>query len=441
MELLTRHARRPRKEKPYAVVRLKHCNRTNSFGPKTLVHQSIRSLSDYILTILDDPEQLQELESSGRIQTLPTVMLDMLEKHVTREAELTFSPVKLNQEMYKIWKIFFNPENPTESLRCLNLDQFLDCDHWSYRVFGHLSSATSLQSLNIADLRLRSTLYDATKSSISNFVSNEDIFREKFEKLLKVSQNVEKVHLIGRFFDDDCLHSLAKNGSQKLKILKLSNSGPVFNDEGSLTDEGIVDFVDRILARNLVTLTCVDLSQWYMSSENQITAKGIVYLNKLKSVTEIHFRMSHLTHCDMVESLYKDLIDSGNQIRSVHLYSEHTFFEVDTFIDTMNSVHVHLKKFFPQMSSLHLHSLCSSTRKTCPLLFSTFSSQIKSLDLILAKDLDTWARLLPHLETLSLTEPKLGLNWRSVSLDNLRKFHFDDSSWFLHFDLIVQVTS
>jgi hypothetical protein len=74
-------------------------------------------------------------------------------------------------------------------------------------------------------------------------------------------------------------------------------------------------------------------------------------------------------------------------------------------------------------------------------LFSTFSSQIKSLELILAKDLDVWASLLPNLETLTLSEPKLGLNWQAVSLNHLRKFHFDDSSWFLHFDLIMQVTS
>jgi hypothetical protein len=95
-------------------------------------------------------------------------------------------------------------------------------------------------------------------------------WKEKFERLLKNLPLLEKVHLIGDWVDDDCLHSVAKLASKKLTSLKISNAGREFGDAGCLTDEGIVDFTDELLSKNAV-LRSFDISQWHSESPHQVS--------------------------------------------------------------------------------------------------------------------------------------------------------------------------
>ena len=425
--------RKSRREKPFAIVRGEKQN-SNSFGPKSLVQISLKILTNEILISLDRPERLKALEHSVKIKTLPTMLLDMLEKQVNREADLNFSPTKLNEEMFKIWEIFFSSENPSESLRNLHLFQ----SKCSMRVLDRLSASQT--SLKIVDLTLNSTLLNST---FGFFGIDEDEFKERLELILKNSPELESVHLIGRFFDDDCLHSVAKFGFKNLKTLRLSNRGTSFNDTGRLTDEGIVDFVDQLLSNSeKCRLKVFDVGQWHTSNAGLVTSKGIVYLNKLDSLTEIHFRLSHLNYCDFVLDKYRDLINSGNRITSVYLYSELKVFEEEFCKDTkdiLSKVHLYLERFFPQLVSLHLKSFSDSSAKDCPLLFLNFGAKIKSCDLTLAKDLDLWLSSLPNLQSLTISDPKLGLKWDQVSHDSLRIFHFDDAAFFVNFDFIAQV--
>jgi hypothetical protein len=429
-------SRKSTREKPFAIVRSEK-QTSNSFGPKSLVQITLRVLTNEILTGLNLPEHLKVLEHSVKIKTLPTMLLDMLEKQVNREAELYFSLTKWNEAMFKIWKIFFNAENPSESLRNLNLQQS-EC---SMLVLERLS--VSETPLKIVDLTLNSTLLNSTFGYFHYFGIDEDEFKERLELILKKSLELESVHLIGRFFDDDCLHSIAKFGAKKLKTLRLSNSGSSFNDTGRVTDEGIVDFVDQLLSNSdKCQLKVFDVGQWHTSNAGLITSKGIVYLNKLDSLTEIHFRLSHLNYCDFVLDKYRDLIEIGNRITSVYLYSELKVFEEEFCKDTkdiLSKVHLYLERFFPQLVSLHLKSFCSSSAKDCPLLFLKFGGKIKSCDLTLAKDLDFWLSSFPDLQSLTISDPKLGLKWDHVSHDSLRIFHFDDAAFFINFDFIAQV--
>ena len=206
---------RPRKEKPYAVVRSKM--KTFEFSaPKSLVHLSLRSISDYILNILNDSEKFESFKSSGRVRMLPIMMLDMLEEHLIREVKLLVRNV--DEKCLKIWQIFFCVENPTRSQRHLNLEEFLDPDSWSGQVFEQLTSDQMSQSLKIVDLILSSTGNDKDSDE------NEEDWKEKFETLLRKSPEIESIHLRGKFFDDDCLHLVSlhcKHSSENLMICSL----------------------------------------------------------------------------------------------------------------------------------------------------------------------------------------------------------------------------
>lgn len=181
------------------------------------------------------------------------------------------------------------------------------------------------------------------------------------------------------------------------------------------------------------------MGHWHACS-SQITAKAIVYLsNKLKSLSEIHFRISHLSFSEFVVERYREVIESGNKITSVYLYNDQTVFEDEYCKDTKDALNIYLEQFFPKITSLHLRSFRESLKKDCQVMLSTLGDQIKSCDLILAKDLDLWAKTAKNLESLTISDPKLGLKWKSIALNHLRRFCFDDSSAFVNFDFIVQV--
>ena len=183
------------------------------------------------------------------------------------------------------------------------------------------------------------------------------------------------------------------------------------------------------------------MGNWHTSSTSQITAKAIVYLcTKLKSLSEIHFRISHLTFCEFVIERYRDMIESGNEITSVYLHSDQTVFEDEFCKDTKNAMNIYLQQFFPKLKSLHLRSFRDSLRNDCQVMLSTLGERIKSSDLTLSKDLDFWAKAAKNLESLTISDPKLGLKWNSVPLNQLRRFCFDDSSAFVNFDFVIQVS-
>lgn len=204
METLSKIRGRPRKEKPYAIVRSK--NETIEFSaPKSLLHLSLRTISDYILNVLDDVDKFELFKSSGNVRTLPIMMLDMLEEHLMREVKLIGR--KVDERCLKIWQIFFCVENPTRRQRHLNLEEFLNPDSCSGQVFEQLTSDQISQSLKIIDLTLSSNAgFCKAEDSDRNFEENEEEWKDKFEKLLRKSPEIESIHLKGKFFDDDCLH-------------------------------------------------------------------------------------------------------------------------------------------------------------------------------------------------------------------------------------------
>ncbi len=226
--------------------------------------------------------------------------------------------------------------------------------------------------------------------------------------------------------------------------MNYSNSGAAFNDSGRLTDEGVVDFVDQILSdcekESAFQLKVFDIGNWHTCGTSQITSKAIVWLcSNIKSLSEIRFRISHLTFCEFVIERYRGLIEAGNEITSVHLHSDQTVFEDEYCKDTKDALNKYLQQFFPKLTSLHLRSFRDSLRKDCQAMMSTLGPLIKSCDLVLAKDLDIWAKTAKNLESLTISDPKLGLKWSSLALNHLRRFSFDDPSAFVHFNFVIQV--
>ncbi len=104
----------------------------------------------------------------------------------------------------------------------------------------------------------------------------------------------------------------------------------------------------------------------------------------------------------------------------------------------MKSINEYLDALFPRMEELHLKMFPAQAYKT---LTPKFGAKVVSLDVHHLKDLDAVAESCPNLESLIITDPELGLKWDRVPLGSLRMFSFDDSSFFVNFDFIAQVTS
>lgn len=413
-----------RREKPFEILR---CSRKRSLrGPESLEQISIKALAVQILMSLDSEGQEQTFEGHRwKVPSLPKVLVSELERLVLRQAEVHFSTKKFEVSRLKIFEFFFDPEILTK----LSLDEFLRPLHWSSMIFGRFSKPES------ASLRLS----DLTLSSSDHFdVDDEFELKSKLAGLLKNLPLLERVHLNGHWVDDDCLHSVAKNASSKLRSVKISNESVKSDGDTGLTDDGIVDFVDELLSRN-VALKSFDVGQWHPSDQQQISAKGILFLGKMKSLEEVHFNVSHLSYVDIVFDQHRQVVDAGNYIRSVHLCGNSSNVFVSCCVATQDivaSICRVLGQLFPRMERLHLKSLSAQASKP---LMSKFGDSIRSLSLHQLKDMDAVAALCPNLESLTISDPELGLKWDQFPLPSLKNFTFDDSSFFINFDLITQV--